>query len=148
GKSNQPPVQLAFLSAIRAALKGQRQVAAPADWVKVYGELAKSSDDAVRLQAAALGVTFGDQKAIGAFRERIVDRAAPVESRRVALEALLDAKDAKLVATLQTLVKEESPLREIALRGLAQYRDLQTAPLLIEIYAKLSPAEKRLALAT
>ena len=148
GKTTQPSVQNTFLGAIRAALKGQRQVQPPAEWAKVAAGLAKSNDATVRLQATALGVTFGDATALAALRERIVDRALAADVRRTALEALLDAKDPQLVAVLQTLAKEDSAIREVALRGLAQYADPQTAPLLLSLYEKLPAAEKRLALGT
>ncbi len=147
GKANQADVQLTFLQAIRTALQGQRRVTAPADWTTVSAALAKSSSDAVRLQARALGVTFGDPAALHAFRELAAAQSASITTRREAIDALLAANDKGLAPTLQALIAEP-PLRDIALRGLAQYDDPKTARLLLAAYPQLSADEKRLALGT
>lgn len=147
GKSDEPELQLTFLTAIRAALQGQRQVDAPADWPAVYAKIAGSSNEQVRLQATALGVTFGDAKAMDAFRELAATPTAQAEARQEALAALLAAKDPELVATLHRLV-EEPKLRATAIRGLAQYKDPKTASILLAAYGKLAPDDKRAALST
>lgn len=147
GNANQADLQLTFLQAIRTALQGQRRVTAPTDWATVSAALAKSSSDAVRLQARALGVTFGDPAALHAFRELAAAQSASITTRREAIDALLAANDKGLAPTLQALISEP-PLRDIALRGLAQYDDPKTASLLLAAYPQLSADEKRLALGT
>ena len=147
GKAENVGLQQTFLKAIRSALRGQRRVAAPAEWPAVYAALTKSSDSEVRLQATALGVTFGDQAAMQAMRDRVATKSVEAAARRVALEALLDANDPELAATLQGLVSEP-PLRDLALRGLAQYDDPRTVSVLLAAYPQLPPTEKRAALST
>ncbi|MGV3484604.1 MAG: PVC-type heme-binding CxxCH protein, partial [Planctomycetaceae bacterium] len=143
-----PALQLTFLQAIRAALKGQRQVSAPEGWSLASATLLKSDDEKVRLQATALGVTFGDAAAMNSMRSQIANDKADVDSRLVALQSLLDAKDASLVPTLLSLLASNGPLREAAIRGLAQYDDPSAAGALLSIYASLTPEQKQMALGT
>lgn len=147
GKANEPALHRTFLVAIRSALKGQRKVTAPAAWAGIYGKLAQSKDSEVVLQATALGVTFGDATAMGVMRSAVMDPKQSINERRVALESLIEAKDPQLVDTLLQLAAN-SPLADVAIRGLATYDSPKTASVLLESYAKLSPELKRTALAT
>lgn len=121
-KANEASVQLAFLEALRTSLTGQRRAAPPAAWASVSKKLSESSDARVRLQAEALGVTFGDENALAKVRATIADKSAAIESRRESLAALLAAKDAKLGSVLLQLLNEPA-MREQALAGLAQVND-------------------------
>lgn len=147
GKSKEPELQLTFLQAIRSALRGQRKVTPPADWAAVSSGLGTSSNEQVRLQARALGVTFGDPVAMASFRELATSKTATEAARKEAIEALIAANDKGLAPTLLTLVNDPA-LRTIALQGLAQYDDPNTATTLLSGYASYSPDEKRVALAT
>jgi putative membrane-bound dehydrogenase-like protein len=146
GKSDDDDVRLVVLRGIRAALAGQRQVNAPAEWATVYSKLADSKD-AVRKEAVALGVLFGDKAAFETLRALVVSKDESPAARRDALQALLAAKDAELAGTLQGLL-EEPEMREAAITGLAQYEDPQTPAKLLAVYSSLTPAEKRAALGT
>jgi putative heme-binding domain-containing protein len=147
GRADTDSLRLTFLQAIRTALQGQRKVSPPAEWAAVAESLANSESDDVRLQARALGVTFGDAAALRELRQAVTSTAASVAERRESLQALLDANDPELAATLQGLIAEPQ-LREAALRGLAQYADPQTPAAVLKAYASYSPVEKRAALAT
>ncbi len=147
GKTSESALQLTFLNGIRAALRGQRRVQPPAEWKAVYQNVSKSVDPRVRLQATALGVTFGDESALRSFRSLAASKTADSVARRTAVESLLAANDTQLVATLQVLIGDPT-LRDVALRGLAQYDDAATSRLVLTTYPKLSPTEKRIALAT
>ncbi|QEG24378.1 PVC-type heme-binding CxxCH protein [Mariniblastus fucicola] len=148
GDADSPKLQLVFLSAIRKALTGQRQVTAPKGWSKVSDELLSSSDTEVQLQATALGVTFGDEGAFAAMRSQIKDASRDLKARQVALSSLLDAGDPGLVSTLISLLDSNAALRADAIRGLAQYNDPRVAPSLLAAYSKLTPDQRRLALGT
>lgn len=147
GKSTDADLQLTFLQAIRAALRGQRRVSPPEEWQALGGRLAQSPSNAVRLQAIALGVTFGDPAATAAARGIVNSTKSPTAMRQEALQALLSAQDPELGSVLVALL-DDPALREAALRGLAQYDDPRTAELLVNAYGKLAPAEKRAALTT
>ncbi|MCA9048110.1 MAG: DUF1080 domain-containing protein, partial [Planctomycetaceae bacterium] len=148
GSENEPQLQLTFLNAIRSALAGRRQVDAPRGWTEVSSGLLKSDNADVRLQATALGVTFGDANAFAEMRSQIEDASGDAKSRLVALESLLDAGDPGLVPTLRTLLTAEPPLREAAIRGLAQYNDPAVAPALLAEYSGFTPDQRRMALST
>ncbi|WP_353620848.1 PVC-type heme-binding CxxCH protein [Stieleria mannarensis] len=148
GGASDAATQLTYLNAIRSSLEGRRQVKPPSQWTLVARKLLSSKDHEVRLQAIALGVTFGDKQALAAMRTQVADASAPLETRQVALQSLLDMDDPGLVPTLVGLLKVDSPLRDDAIRGLAQYDDDSIAPALLTVYEQLSPAQKRSALAT
>ena len=95
-----------------------------------------------------MGVKFGDLAAMQAMREQVVDGTSDVENRLVALGSLLDANDTGLVPTLISLLGEKGPLRETAIRGLAQYDHPTVASALLQAYQGLTLAEQRMALGT
>ncbi|MEX2093530.1 MAG: dehydrogenase, partial [Pirellulales bacterium] len=146
-KSSDADEQLAILDGIRQALRGQRQVAPPADWPAAYQHAKASTSEQVRDAATGLGVTFGDAAATDSFRRLAASPNANAAARRAALESLLAAKDPQLLPVLQKLLGDAA-LRDVALLGLAQYDDPQTPSMLLKIYSQLSPSEKRAALAT
>ena len=149
GLSNidEPTTQLTFLRAMRTALAGQRKVAMPEAWKKVGPKLMQSDNATVSVEATALGVTFGDEVAMAKMRDLATNEKEVSGKRAAAIEALLGANDPKLPGTLQSLLTN-ADLRDLAIKGLAQYDDAQTSAAILAQYAKLSPASKRLALAT
>lgn len=147
GKTSDAAEQAIILRGIRGALAGQRRVEPPAEWAAVFKNVTQGDNPEVRSQALALAVTFGDESAMNTFRELIASPQADVKARREAIDALLAAKDSKLVTTLQALLTEPA-IRDAALTGLAQYDDPQTAAKILALYGSLTPAEKRAALAT
>jgi putative membrane-bound dehydrogenase-like protein len=146
GKSNDTDEQLTILKAVRTALAGQRHVNPPTEWAEVYGKISGSSPDAVKNEATAVGVTFGDASALKSMRKRVTSHEAAPQ-RRDALQSLLAAKDPKLVKTLQILLGDPA-LRDAALAGLAMYDDPRTPAMILATYPSLSASEKRTALAT
>ncbi|MEW4561978.1 PVC-type heme-binding CxxCH protein [Bremerella sp. JC770] len=142
-----PATQLTFLKAMRTALAGQRQVTMPPKWETVGGKLMASPNAEVVVEATALGVTFGDTQALAKMRQIAQDESANQRTRTAAIEALLAAADPKLPGTLHSLLASPT-YREVALKGLAQYDDPQTADKVLAIYGQMSPAAKRVALAT
>ncbi len=148
GDASNPQLQLSFLRAIRVALRGQRQVAAPEQWNRVALAIAKSSDTDVKLEAIALGVTFGDAEARAAMRRRVADNQIAVETRLVALESLLNVKDVELVPVLVLLLNANAKLSQAAILGLAQYDDPSIGSAILAVYDKLPDPARRAALST
>ncbi|TWU26026.1 PVC-type heme-binding CxxCH protein [Bythopirellula polymerisocia] len=136
-----------IIRGIREALQGRRQVAPPQNWPAAFAKLRSSDNEDLLSQALALGVTFGDQEAMNAFRVIVGDPKASLGDRRQALDALLRAKDLKLPQVLLASLSEPA-LRESALLGLALYDDPSVPKSVLDIYDELSPSEKRAALAT
>jgi putative heme-binding domain-containing protein len=147
GASNNADEQLVILRGIDRALAGRRRVSPPTEWPAVLEKIAGNGDERLRAEAMALGVKFGDENAMTAFRDVVASGAAEADDRRRALKALLDARDPGLADMLQRLLGEPA-LRADALTGLAQYDDAQTPAKILAIYESLTAEEKRSALAT
>ncbi|HEX3602398.1 MAG TPA: PVC-type heme-binding CxxCH protein, partial [Lacipirellulaceae bacterium] len=147
GKSDNADEQLTIIRALRSSLTGQRRVKPPGDWPAVYAKLAQNESAELKHEADALGVAFGDTKAMDSLRAIVSSNDADTTSRQEALKALLAAKDPKLAATLQTLLAD-AKLRDAALAGLALYEDGETPGKILAAYPQLSANEKRTALAT
>jgi putative membrane-bound dehydrogenase-like protein len=147
GKAGDGDAQLTLLDGINQALRGRRKVAMPRSWPEVFSKLSTSKSEAVRGQAMALAVTFGDRAAFERLRKLVADSRADVSSRQQALASLLGAKDPQLVPVLQTLVAD-SGLAGAAIRGLALYDDADTPAVILKAYEALPQAERRDAVAT
>jgi putative membrane-bound dehydrogenase-like protein len=146
-KADEARVQVAFLSGIRAALKGRPQVKMPTAWPAAFTKLAAGKDAEIRNQAVALAVTFGDARAFDELRRSVTTVSADNATRQAALAVLLAAKDKQLVPVLHKLLGDPA-LRGAALKGLASYDDPRTPATILGIYSKLDAAEKRDALTT
>jgi putative membrane-bound dehydrogenase-like protein len=137
--------RLAILRGVNEALKGRRQVEMPKEWPAAFASLSRSKDAAVRAEATALAVTFGDAGAFAELRRTLAARDADLSARQGALAALLGAGDKQLPPVLHELVKEPA-MRGPALRGLAAYDDPKTPDVILTAYPSLTAAEKRDAL--
>jgi putative membrane-bound dehydrogenase-like protein len=145
-KSDDSARQLALLTGVSTALKGQRTVPTPPGWDRVETKLA-SADPKVRALAQSLSLTFGSSRALDASRKLLADPSASVAARRGTLAALLNVQDPALAPILIRLLAEPA-LRAEALRGLAAYAEPQTPEAILVLYPQLSAAEKRDALLT
>ncbi len=147
GSNDDPQFQLDVLKGMSDGLKGRREVKMPAGWEAVAAKLARSPNASVRELSQSLAVTFGSASALAALRETLLNPKAAITARSNALASLLQAKDAKLPAALQSLLKDPG-MRASALRGLGAYDDPKTPPAILEIYPGSSTAEKNDALNT
>ena len=139
--------QTTFLDAMAESLKGVRSLTMPTAWTSLYGQLAKSPDTHIRIQARQLAVKFGDTRALDETRAILANAKTNTGERKSALQSLLGAKDAQLAPVLQTLIANKS-LRREALRGLAAYQSKNTPSLILDKYAKFNGDEKRDAINT
>ena len=139
--------QLELLKQINAGLRGKRQLPMPSEWRRIYDRLITINDDALRSQATALALTFGDPVAFKAMEKVLSDTAIDARLREEALVALVKARDPDLPPILHVLLAELS-LRRPALRGLATYDDPSTPRVLLDSYDGFDLDEKRDALAT
>jgi putative membrane-bound dehydrogenase-like protein len=139
--------QLAVLQGTNEGLKGRPRVEMPKQWPAAFARLAASPDAAVRAQATALAVTFGDATAFAELRRVLANPQADPAARKNALAALAGARDKELPPVLHALVKEPD-LRGPALRSLAAYDDPKTPAVILAEYPSLPVEEKRDALNT
>ncbi len=133
--------QLPVLAGIQEALAGLRESPEPAGWKELYSHFATSEDAQLRSRGESLAVLFGNQKAIGDLKARIVDEKAEPALRIAAIELLTRRKLDGLAATLQALLADPT-VRGAAVRALAAYPDLQTPDKILAAYPKLTSAEK------
>lgn len=150
-RTDDAEVQLTFLTAIRSALAGQRTAPTPAAWPELYQRLGSSSNAQVQLTATALGVTFGDKRAMARLSQVVADRQQTTGRRLEAMGALLDAKFQDFDQMLMGLMaagEEPTELRQAAIRGLAQYERSTIADHVLAQYPRLNASERRAAIAT
>ncbi|MBI1830728.1 MAG: c-type cytochrome, partial [Planctomycetes bacterium] len=138
--------KLTFLTAMREALKGRRQVPRPAAWAKVVVQLVEGDDREVSNQAAALSVIFGQPAlAVALLRN---PKESPSD-RGLMLAALLDANHPQLSGIMHGLLDApRKGLRGQALRGLAAYDDPKTPAAILAAYPGFDTDERRDALNT
>ncbi len=135
--------QLAYLRGLEEAVKGKRRAEPPAGWAAAAAKLTNAPAE-VRQIVRGLALKFGDPAAAAELRRVLADPASP--SRTAALAALLDVRDPQLPATLQKLLADPA-VRGPAVRALAAFDDPATPAAVLAAYPKLSPAEKRDAVA-
>ena len=146
-QSEDPQFQYDILKGMSEGLKGRRGVTMPAGWEDLAKKLNQSPNAQVRELAQSLSLTFGSLSALNELRTRLIDSNASDASRKSAVDALLQAKDPRLPAILQKLLKDP-PLRASALRGLAAYDDPATPGVILQSYPTLPAADKHEALNT
>jgi putative membrane-bound dehydrogenase-like protein len=146
-RTNDAVVQLTYLRGLNDALNGRPQVSMPAGWSAVSDRLSASDQADVRTQTLALGVTFGDPRALEQMRRVLANRSEATALRQNALASLLGVKDKQLPTVLQQLIAEPA-LRGAALRGLAAYDDPSTPKAILQAFGSLRSDEKRDALNT
>ena len=147
GVSEEAQFQLDILKGIAAALKGQRDVPEPKGWADLAKRLAKSPNAEVREMALSLSLKFGSQAALDDLRARLTDASVGLAKRERALEALVEARDAKLPPVLLGLL-DDAEMQRSAIRGLAAF-DVAGAPeAIVSYFSRMKPEAKRDALAT
>lgn len=147
-KTSDTATQKNILRGMNAALQGRTNLVAPPEWDGLAKQLAASPDAEVRELALNIGIVFGTKDALDALRTIAADTKVAAPARQRALEALIAKKDASTAPILRDLLGKPSPLRIVAIRGLATYDAADTADLLLAAYRDLSPEEKRDAVAT
>lgn len=136
-----------LLDGVVQGLQGRRSVPMPARWPQASARLVALGGDSIDAKVRALSVKFGDARMLAGLRAIATDENANVEKRREAVESLLSVKDPQLAATLQALLASP-PLRALAIRGLAGYRDGETPEAILAVYDDLTLDERKDALAT
>src|SRR5688572_6444251 len=126
-------VQRDVIIGMTDGLRGWPSVPSPKGWDAVYAKLGSHADETLRARVQELSVVFGEERAMAALRETVKDGSADPAQRRKAIEALVGAKDAKLVPLLQALVGDAA-VRTAALRGLATYDDPKTPESILKHY--------------
>jgi putative membrane-bound dehydrogenase-like protein len=147
GEAESDAVRRAYLEGIREGLKGAGSFPMPAVWKTVGPKLLTSADADIRGKAVSLAALFGDKMAFATLRGVLANAREPLESRRGALNALVEARDAQTPEVLHKLLTDPA-LRGEALRGLASFDHAGTPAAILGVYEGLDSAARREALAT
>jgi len=147
GVSEEAQFQLDILKGIAAALKGQRDVPEPKGWAAVAKRLAKSPNAEVRELTLSLSLKFGSQAALDDLRWQLQDKSLSLDKRKQALEALVEARDARLPPVLLGLL-DGAAMQRAAVRGLAAFDAPGVSEAIIARFSKMKPEAKRDAMAT
>lgn len=131
-----------LLAALQQSLNEQRGLQAPAAWPQLAARLA--AVPGFGEAQASIARAFGDTQSLPALRARVLDTTIAAEQRRVALGALVAAKDAELEALLPRLI-EDSELELDAIRAWASY---ESSVQLLARYPSLSARARRESLRT
>jgi putative heme-binding domain-containing protein len=136
-----------LLNGIKGGLLGQNRLKEPATWPKVYAELAKHPSDEVRSNARQIAVTFGNASALDQLRATLLNPKAPVPERARVLANLAQIRDVESLPAILELAKA-GVLRGAAIIGLGQFDDERIAPLLVGLVVDEDKAVRPLALNT
>ncbi|MDQ3440756.1 MAG: DUF1080 domain-containing protein, partial [Planctomycetota bacterium] len=140
-ESTDQPVQRDVIAGMTDGLRGWPSVPSPQGWDAVYAKLGTHADETLRARVQELSVVFGDERAMAALRETAKNGSADPAERRKAIEALVGAKDTKLVPLLQEVVGDPA-VRTAALRGLATYDDPGTPQAVLKHYGSYDTPTK------
>src|SRR5690606_31571672 len=114
----------------------------PASWANAERALGAHASARVRTESQALGLTFGSAAALQMARETLEDSGMPAESRRRALTALVNARDASTTPLLLRAL-DDRRLRRDAIRSLAAIADPRAPQALLALYPSATTDEKR-----
>ena len=135
-----PDGQADIIAGLATGLKGWRKAPKPAAWDQFVATLPKEAV-AAQDQVRALNVLFGDGLALDEIRRIALDDHALVDQRRVALLALIAAKDAQLKSVCEKLLHVRGVNLE-AIQGLTQFDQDGVAKKILERYPQLYPHER------
>src|SRR5690606_28871639 len=96
---------------MNAALKGKRDVKAPAEWSALYEKLSRSENADIRREAQALSAIFGGGGALDELRKALADAKTEPKTRRAALDSLVNARDRETLPLLLKIVEEAGEIR-------------------------------------
>lgn len=139
--SHRADFQKALLAGMTEALTGWRKARRPAHWDAFAALVSKSADAAMRDQARDLAVVFGDGRALAEVKRVALDKTAPLNSRKVALQTLVDNGTPDLRAVCEQLLAEQF-INATAARGLAQMNDPVVGIKLASAYRQFHGSER------
>jgi putative membrane-bound dehydrogenase-like protein len=129
------------LDGLSEALKGWRKAPRPAAWDGLVARLQQAGTTELQERARQLSVLFGDGRALDDVRRIALDRSAPMDERRSALQTLIDARPDNLRATCERLLSERY-LNTTAAQGLALFDDPEIGERIVNAYQKFWAPER------
>jgi len=138
---------LDILRGMNQALRGWRQAPVPDAWETISRELEQSSDQDIRQELRQLGVIFGDGRALGELKDIVVDSTADAQSRRSAIQALLQDPTPMVFELLKSVFTDRALVND-AVRGFAYFDDPSIPDLILGRFDSFDPVGKSIAIDT
>jgi putative membrane-bound dehydrogenase-like protein len=129
------------VAGISAALKGRHKARSTKAWERFALRAAQIDDKELQEQVRDLNVLFGDGRALDAVKAIALDNDADVETRKAALDTLLDARPPELRDICERAIKVRF-LNPTAARGLALFDDDDAAKTLVGAYKSFHHSER------
>ena len=130
-----------ILTGMTDGLRGLRKVKPPKEWAEASAVFARSGDPAVRERSRELSVLFGDGRALDEVKAIAMDGKADIETRRAALQTLIDSKPDDLRQICEKLLGVRH-LNTTAVRGLALFDDPEIGKSLAGYYRSFQPSDR------
>ncbi|MCO6458909.1 MAG: c-type cytochrome [Pirellulaceae bacterium] len=146
----------AVLAGVLEGLEGLRRVEMPESWPATYqrlsgGERPGREEDQEAAEVAELALqlalVFDDPRAFDLLRQRATQADVPPDTRQRAIQALITQRDPRLAELLVQLVGDP-PVRQAALRGLAEFDHPRTVETILTAYPQLDANARQDALQT
>jgi putative membrane-bound dehydrogenase-like protein len=139
-------VRADIVRGLAAGLAGRHRAAAPAAWQDFQATFAAAPEE-LQAQVRAISVVFGDGRALDEVRRIVLDNDASIDQRRLALEALIDARPDDLRKTCEKVLRVRF-LNVTAMKGLTLFDDPEIGAQLAKNYSRFHPSERAAVLET
>jgi putative membrane-bound dehydrogenase-like protein len=139
------PLLEASLRGLREAMKGIRQTARPSTWSAFELACKNLVSDESKQSLRELAAVFGEGRALEEIRAVALDAKAPIDSRRNALQTLIDQQDPDLITACEPLLNTRH-LQTTAIRGLATLSEFAPAGKVASTIRKVHTLERAEAL--
>ncbi len=139
--------QADVLNGMADGLTGWRKARKPTAWDALAQNPGTSSNAALRDRVRDLSVLFGDGRALDEVEKVALDQHAGLNTRKAALQTLIDNRAADLRQLCERLLDERF-LNSIAARGLASFDDPAIGAKLVKAYPQFHPSERGQLLST
>ena len=133
--------QADIVNGMSEGLIGWRKARKPGAWDALATKLANSSDAVLRDRVRDLSVLFGDGRALDVVKKVALDKGADLNTRKAALQTLIDSRALDLRPVCEQLLSEQF-LNSVAARGLASFDDPAVGAKLVKAYRQFHQSER------
>jgi putative membrane-bound dehydrogenase-like protein len=133
--------QADILNGVTDGLTGWRKATKPAAWDALAMKLANSSEAVLRERVRDLSVLFGDGRALDEVKKVALDKNADLNSRKAALQTLIDNRAPDVRPLCEQLLGEQF-INSVAARGLAGFDDPAVGVKLVKAYRQFHASER------
>jgi len=140
-------LQRLILQGMAEGLRGWRKAPRPEGWEAVAGRLRQAADAAMGKIVQELDVVFGSGRALDELRAIALDAEADAESRRDALQVLIDSRPPDLADILKKLINVRETMG-LAARGMAVIDDPAVPKAILGKYWRMRSEDRAAAIMT